>query len=107
MKYRTLIIFIIWIIFIQTAVSFAASEKELREYANLAEQTYLDNSMDVEVKAIGFESKTLEFKWVFMSRVVIHHFTKNKSVLRDLRSKGFQTIVFTDGYNQRWTWNIK
>lgn len=108
MNHKKLIIFIvICTLLIGVTVVVAASEKERREYAALAERMYLDNSMDVEVEAIGDESKTLQLKWVLMSRVVVHHFINNTSVMNDLRQKGFLKVRFTDGYRSSWTQNLR
>jgi hypothetical protein len=72
-----------------------------------AERNYLDKGMDVSLTLSGPEKKIIKFKYVLMSRPMVHQLTNDEGFMSTLRGAGFKSIIFTDGYFNTWTQELE
>lgn len=76
------------------------------------ELVFLDNGFDVRVSLRGKAQDEIRLTWVLMSRVTVHQLTNNGSLaegafLRNLQDSGFKKVVFADGYNESYSYDLK
>jgi hypothetical protein len=88
----------------------ATAEKLLadqrKSFADQLETNYLDKGMDVTVSVSGPNNTTIKMKYVLMSRPMVHKLINDSGVISTFRSQGFKKAIFTDGYNDTWTYDI-
>lgn len=89
---------------IQDAKRKAASELLARKnYADVAEQTYLSNGKDVVVRAQGKDATVLHMKYIFIGRPFVYQFQNDYVLVGRLQHLGFKKAILTDGYGKTWT----
>lgn len=76
------------------------------------ERTMLESGMDVRVTLSGKHKDHVRFKWVLMSRPLVHQMTDGGSMnpgalLRNLQDAGFRKVVFADGYNESFSYALE
>jgi len=81
------------------------------QMAETMELGMLDQGFDIDVAARGTNKTELRMTWVLMSRVIVHQITQNGSMaqgafLRNLQDIGFKKVVFSDGYDTRWSYDL-
>jgi hypothetical protein len=81
--------------------------QQRKQFAAKLENDYLDQGLDITVSATGSQSTVLRLKWILVSRVMAHQFSKNAELFANLRDAGFSRLVITDGYDETWYWDIK
>lgn len=85
----------------------AVLEEDKRiKFASTAEYAFLDNRMNVTVTTLGKNNKQLKLKYSLMSKVFIHQVLKSDFV-QNVKKIGFTKIIFTDGYNDTYTLDLK
>ena len=89
----------------------AAEEAKLNEVIRVAmaktiENTMLDEGFNMDVSAIGPHHTILKLRYVFVSKVFAHQFSKKSQIFDSARKAGFVKIVATGGYDENWTWNL-
>jgi len=75
-------------------------------FAKLLEKKYLKEGYDVEIIVEGKNKDILKFKYVLMSRPLIHKITNETGFLETAKNLEFKKVVFTDGFNYSWTYNL-
>lgn len=85
-----------------------AAEKRTNRllYAAIIENKFLDKGYDISVKVLGKNDTTLQLKYVLVSRVFVHHLSKDTSLIQEWRELGFKRIVFTDGFRSKWVMDL-
>ena len=63
--------------------------------------------MDTTITTSGKDNTTLKIKFILVSRVLVNELTKDGVLPSRWEQMGFKTIVFTDGYRETWTMNLK
>ncbi len=76
------------------------------DYAATLENRYLKNGMDFTVRANGDKKTTLTLSYVLMSRPTVYNLVNDLVFIPSLADLGFKIVVFTDGYNSTWRYNI-
>jgi hypothetical protein len=82
----------------------AASIRE--QYADTVERQMLAQGYDMTVRAEGTRKTTLRLQWVGMSRPVIYGYINDREVVRTLKAMGFKRVVFTDGFESTWRYEV-
>jgi hypothetical protein len=77
------------------------------EFAKGLENTLLDKGFNVDVSATGIDHTTLHMKWILVSKVVAHQFSKQADFFDSARNMGFRRFEITDGYRETWWWTLK
>lgn len=88
------------------AKAIAADFKSRVDYASAAEVRYLQNDMDVTVKASGPLKTILTISYVLMGRVMVFKTINDPDFLSIARGLGFKTVVLTDGYRDTWKYSL-
>ena len=78
-----------------------------KKYPAQAERAFLDNGMDVYVTTVGKDARTLRIRYILMSRPLVHQMQNNGSLISTWREAGFHRVIMTDGYNSRWTLDLR
>jgi hypothetical protein len=76
------------------------------EYAKNMERSLLEDYMDMTVSAEGPKKTTLRIQWVRMSRPLVYNFMNNSETTDRFRALGFKKVLFTDGYNSSWLYDL-
>lgn len=85
----------------------AAAQLEARKaYAVLLEAKLLDEGMDTNIRTLGRDHTTLQIKFILVSRAFAHRIMNMSDVASKLRGLGFKRVVFWDGYDERWTYDL-
>lgn len=58
------------------------------------------------VKVKGKNSDILEIKYVLMSRPLVYKLANDGKVYQTAKEWGFKKIVFSDGYDSSWTYDL-
>jgi hypothetical protein len=86
----------------------AALNRILRDnMVQTIETGMLDKGYNVTVTAIGKDHTTLRIKWILVSKVTAHEFSKQGDFFEEARKIGFRRVEITDGYDETWYWNLK
>ncbi|MDD5405993.1 MAG: zinc ribbon domain-containing protein [Sulfurovaceae bacterium] len=81
-------------------------EQQARKmYASVLEHKMMDARQDISFSAKGKENKTLYVKWVLMGNATAYNF--HKEIAEKARGYGFTKVVYTDGYNETWTYDLR
>jgi len=79
-----------------------------KKYANELENHLLNKArMDTTITTSGKNDTTLKIKFILVSRVLVNELTKDGVLPSRWEQMGFKTVIFTDGYRQTWTMNLK
>lgn len=74
-----------------------------KEFAKGFEQDMLKSGIDAYVTAQGPEKRTLNIQWALISRPYVYKMINDRKFTTSLRSLGFTTINFSDGYDETYT----
>ncbi len=77
-----------------------------KHFAKNLEQVFLEKRMDTDVSASGTKNTVLKIKWVLASRVTANDLSKS-GILEQAENSGFKKVIFTDGYERQWWWDLK
>jgi len=80
--------------------------KAREEFASSYEQRMLSEGMDVHVRVSGNDKKTIQVKWVLLSRPLVYKLTREGDMLENFNSMGFTKVILTDGYNSTWSYDL-
>lgn len=80
--------------------------------AERMERLFLDRGLDVHVALRGRSKSTIELRYVLMSRPLVHQLTESGSLrdgafLRNLQDIGFRKVIFSDGYDESWSYTLE
>lgn len=101
------------------AITKAAVAKALNDdvqgrktYAQELENNFLNAGYDVYVTLSGRKDTTLNLRFVLFSRPLVYKLTRDdlgreSDFVSNCRLRGFEKIVFSDGYATRWTLPLK
>lgn len=79
----------------------------LREvFAKNMERLSLDRGISANVRAKRNNKQILEYKYVLMSGALAHNLAYRGNMLKIARELGFRKVVFTDGFNRSWTYDL-
>lgn len=70
------------------------------------EKRMLSAGHDFSFTLSGSEKKVLTVKYVLMSRPLVYQVTNESDFLSSLRDAGFTKVIFTDGYYERWSFDL-
>lgn len=76
-------------------------------YASATEEIFVKNGMDVDVAANGSNKEQLRIKYVLMSQPLVYKFQNEMKLQDQARLFGFERIIYTDGYGDTWTVDLK
>lgn len=74
-------------------------------YIKQLEDDLLDKGMDFYFTWEGKSEDTLRVKYVLMSRPLVRKIV-DSGFFQNLQSVGVKKVIFTDGYNETWTYNL-
>jgi hypothetical protein len=77
-----------------------------KEFASELERGYLKSGMDVTVRVTGGSSTTLQIQYVLMSRPMVYKIANETNFLARCRDLGFKVVVFTDGFDATWRYDV-
>lgn len=77
-----------------------------QRYVEKLETEYLNKGYDVHLSATGPQKTIFTFKFVLVSRPLVHQLINSDSFMGSLRSRGFEKAIFTDGYSGGWTVDV-
>jgi hypothetical protein len=77
-----------------------------KDFAENLEKVFIEKRMNTDVTASGPKNTILKIKWVLASKVTANDLSKS-GVVERAEKAGFKKLVFTDGYNSQWTWDLK
>jgi hypothetical protein len=84
-----------------------ANQKAEREaIIDRLESNLLKQGMDFYFNWEGPGGDTLRIKYVLMSRPVVYNITNETDFLNNLRAVGVKKVIFTDGYDESWSYNL-
>lgn len=73
-------------------------------YASTLEHKMMDAGQDMSFSAKGNENKTLYIKWILMGKATAYKF--NQEISETAKGYGFTKIIYSDGYNETWTYDL-
>lgn len=89
------------------AILVAKARVEARkEFARKLENTFIEKRMNTDVTADGPKNTVLHIKWVLATKVTANDLSKS-GILEQAENAGFKKVIFTDGYNREFLWNLK
>lgn len=74
--------------------------------AEQMEKKMLSEGMDFEFSVSGADKTVLRVKYVLMSRPLVYKLTNETDFLQNLKDAGFKKVIFTDGYDESWTYDL-
>lgn len=75
-------------------------------YAKTIERAMLDKGFNTEVQAKGANKQVLEYKYALMSKALVYKLSNEGRTLESARNAGFTKLIFTDGFNSSWTYDL-
>lgn len=75
-------------------------------YADTLERNYLDKGMDVHVDVSGKKKDTIRLQYIMFTRPAVYKIQKNGKLLEEMRQLGFRKVIFADGYDTSWTFDL-
>lgn len=70
------------------------------------ERKMLSQGMDFEFSVTGPNKDRLRVKYILMSRPLVYKLTNETEFLENMKRGGFKKVVFTDGYNESWSYDL-
>jgi len=70
------------------------------------EDNALDKGMDMHVNVSGKNKDIITFRYVLISRPLVHKLGKDGELINRLRDLEFKKAIFTDGYDSSWTFDF-
>ena len=81
--------------------------EQRRSYAATLEDTYLKKGQDFKIRTEGKDATTLRIQWVLIGRPFVYNAINDRELMMRWKLMGFQTVVFSDGYNNTWRQKIE
>jgi hypothetical protein len=75
-------------------------------FARDLEHKFLSDGQDFEIRAQGDNAATLRIKWVLIGRPFVYKMVNEGDFMANMKKRGFRTVVFTDGYNGTWRYDV-
>jgi hypothetical protein len=75
-------------------------------YAKTLERAMLGKGFNTEVQAKGASKQVLEYKYALMSKALMYKLANEGRTLESARNVGFKKLIFTDGFNSSWTYDL-
>ena len=75
-------------------------------YAKTLERAMLDKGFNTEVQAKGANKQVLEYKYALMSKALVYKLSNEGRNLESAKNAGFTKVIFTDGFNSSWTYDL-
>lgn len=75
-------------------------------FAKNLEQVFIEKRMNTDVSAYGPKNTILKIKWALASKVTANDLSKS-GIVEQAEKAGFKKLIFTDGYDSSWTWDLK
>lgn len=76
-----------------------------KEFAKRLEQVFIEKRMNTDVSASGPKNTILRIKRALASKVSANDMSKS-DILETAEKAGFKKVVFTDGYDFAWQWEL-
>jgi hypothetical protein len=80
----------------------AARQRFAEEY----EKKMLTKGMDFTVRATGPQRRTLDMKWILVSRPLAYQLSQDQEVVENLQQMGFRRVIIGDGHDERYSFTI-
>lgn len=90
---------------VDAAFQAAARGDARKEFAKRLEQVFIEKRMNTDVSASGSKNTILRIKWALASKVSAHDLSKS-DILETAEKAGFKKVIFTDGYDFAWQWEL-
>ena len=81
--------------------------QQRKDFVKKYELSLLDKGMDTTITAQGKDNTVFKMKYILMSRPLVYQLINNDSFMSNLKNHGFKKAVFTDGYDNTWTVDVK
>ena len=65
-----------------------------------------ENIPNVKIYAYGENKEVLHYEWIFMTAKYAAGLANNGGIFEKAKLLEFDSIVFSDGYNQKWKYNL-
>lgn len=75
-------------------------------WANETEHKFLSQGQDYRIEAFGPKATSLRIKWVLIGRPYVYKAMNEGDLAGNLRKRGFKKVIFTDGYDAAWTYDL-
>ncbi len=85
----------------------ANMQSQREQMADRMETNLLSQGMDVRIKLSGPGKTVMKMTYVLMSRPLVYKLTNESDFLDNLKKAGFKKVIFHDGYNYSWTYDLK
>jgi hypothetical protein len=82
-----------------------ASAVTRRLYANLLQDKFYEDELNITVRTSGPDATVLQMTFVLFDEVWMHDFQKG-DLLDEIEKRGFKRIVAGDGYGKSWVWTF-
>jgi hypothetical protein len=76
-----------------------------KRFAKRLEDVLVEKRMNTDVTASGPRNTVLTIKWALASKVTARDLSKS-GVIEEAERAGFKKVVFTDGYDSGWKWDL-
>jgi hypothetical protein len=76
-------------------------------YASTLEDSYLKKGQDFTVRTEGRDATILRIQWVLIGRPFVYNAINDRELMLRWKMMGFQTVIFSDGYNNTWRQHIE
>ncbi len=63
--------------------------------------------MDTKIRTYGKDYTSLKIEYILTSRVMVNELTKDGKLPSIWEQMGFKRVIFTDGYYNTWTMDLK
>jgi Na+-transporting methylmalonyl-CoA/oxaloacetate decarboxylase gamma subunit len=77
-----------------------------REYAKVIDKELLESGIESTTTASGSKATILIITDALAGRVRAHTLSSNGKLFEQLRTLQFQTLKYTDGYDETFTWEL-
>lgn len=75
-------------------------------YAMDVEKRSKDQGINADINAKGDRKQIFEYKFILMNSALAHQIANGGDVMANAKGLGFTKMVFTDGYNGTWSYNL-
>ena len=77
-----------------------------KEAAETLERFYLSNNLDTHISVRGKFNTIITIECVLFNRPLIYKLVNEGDYLQTLKKVGYEKAIFTDGYEQIWTYDL-
>jgi len=76
------------------------------EFASKVERNFLEQGMSVTVSVSGKRNQTLTYQYALVTKAFVFKVANDTDFLERCKTAGFSTVIFTDGYNEIYTFDV-